>query len=127
MRSCSGSAASGPPTPRRARSGPACARASRAELEPHFAQEERTLLPALTRLGLTEWVERTLSDHAQLRALCASTSGEFDRATLAAFGLLLWNHVRFEETVLFVEAQQRLSEHELAEVARAASGDPYGD
>ena len=77
------------------------------ELEPHFQEEERSLLPQLAQAGETALVARTLDDHAQLRALAAAIAG-VDAAALAPFGTLLQAHVRFEERELFVVAEQRL-------------------
>lgn len=77
------------------------------ELEPHFQEEERSLLPQLAQAGETALVARTLGDHAQLRALAAAIAGG-DAAALAPFGSLLQAHVRFEERELFVVAERRL-------------------
>jgi hypothetical protein len=79
----------------------------RGELEPHFREEERSLLPQLAQAGETILVARTLDDHAQLRALAAAIAGG-DATALAPFGTLLQAHVRFEERELFVVAEQRL-------------------
>ncbi|PKO33026.1 MAG: hemerythrin HHE cation-binding protein [Betaproteobacteria bacterium HGW-Betaproteobacteria-7] len=79
----------------------------RGELEPHFQEEERSLLPQLADAGETALVARTLDDHAQLRALAAAIAGG-DAMALAPFGELLQAHVRFEERELFVVAEQRL-------------------
>ncbi|PKO88861.1 MAG: hemerythrin HHE cation-binding protein [Betaproteobacteria bacterium HGW-Betaproteobacteria-12] len=79
----------------------------RGELEPHFQEEERSLLPQLAQAGETALVARTLDEHAQMRALAAAIAGG-DAAALAPFGRLLQAHVRFEERELFVVAEQRL-------------------
>lgn len=78
-----------------------------AYLEPHFRSEEETLLPALAARGETELVERTLAEHAELRALNRQLA-EPDGETLARFASLLHDHVRFEERELFEAAQRRL-------------------
>lgn len=79
----------------------------RGELEPHFQEEERSLLPQLAQAGETALVARTLDDHAQMRALAAAIAAG-DATALAPFGALLQAHVRFEERELFVVAEQRL-------------------
>lgn len=79
----------------------------RDELEPHFQTEEHSLLPPLARLGETALVERTLAEHARLRALAAAI-GVGEASALAPFGTLLQAHVRFEERELFAVAEARL-------------------
>ncbi|HEX6734306.1 MAG TPA: hemerythrin domain-containing protein [Azonexus sp.] len=79
----------------------------RGELEPHFQEEERDLLPQLAAAGEAALVVRTLDEHVQMRALVAAI-GEGDAAALAAFGTLLQAHVRFEERELFAVAEARL-------------------
>lgn len=77
-----------------------------AELEPHFREEERWLLPALAEMGQQALVERTLADHAELARLVeelAVPSAE----TLQAFADGLTAHVRFEERELFPAAEAR--------------------
>ena len=74
------------------------------ELEPHFAIEEKLLLPAM---GDDPLVERTLADHAQLRQRLR------DEGELPEFGRLLQEHIRFEERELFERAQDVMSESQL--------------
>lgn len=81
------------------------------ELEPHFRQEEEQLLPALRQLGEEEIVQRTLEEHAALRALIHDR--ERDAEALKAFAELLKSHIRFEERELFAIAQARLPEFSL--------------
>jgi len=85
------------------------------ELEPHFAEEELTLLPGLATLGEVALVARTLDEHRVLRALVRSladpASGGEPGACLAEFGKLLAAHVRFEERELFERAQVLQAEH----------------
>jgi hypothetical protein len=89
------------------------------ELAPHFAVEERVLLPALRLAGLDALAERTLADHASLREhLAAAERGEHPR--LLAFAALLTEHVRFEERELFPACEERLPGAVLDEVARLA-------
>lgn len=72
-----------------------------AELEPHFRLEEKGLLMALERAGETQLVERTLREHAEMRALIAQ-----DRpGNLTRFAERLTAHIRFEERELFERAQ----------------------
>lgn len=77
------------------------------ELEPHFQTEEDDLLPALDVLGQHALVDRTLAEHRELRQLNRRLV-EPDGTTLARFGNLLREHVRFEERELFETAQTLL-------------------
>ena len=75
------------------------------ELEPHFQLEEQGLLPALRAAGEDVLVDRTLSEHAELRRLIASA----DPSAPQRFGEALAAHIRFEEAALFETAQQVLA------------------
>ncbi|KAB2927380.1 MAG: hemerythrin domain-containing protein [Dechloromonas sp.] len=77
------------------------------ELEPHFQEEERSLLPQLATAGEMALVARTLAEHAQMRALAAAIAIG-NASALAPFGELLQAHVRFEERELFAVAERRL-------------------
>lgn len=69
-------------------------------LEPHFQEEERTLLPLLRDTPGAPLAARTLADHQTLRGLVEALSGN-DASTLGRFGRSLAAHVRFEEHELF--------------------------
>jgi hemerythrin-like domain-containing protein len=75
-------------------------------LEPHFAIEERHLLPALETIGEAALAERIRKEHRELRAL--RDAPQTDAAALAKFGRLLEAHVRFEERQVFEATQHRL-------------------
>jgi iron-sulfur cluster repair protein YtfE (RIC family) len=92
-----------------------------AELEPHFCVEERALLPALEGGGGARLAEQTAEDHRRLRAL---VRGAWSEGTAQELGALLEKHVRFEERVLFPEAEALLSEAELASVRDARGSTP---
>ena len=79
----------------------------RGELDPHFQEEERSLLPQLAAAGKTALVARTLDEHAQMRSLATAIAAG-DTAALAPFGELLQAHVRFEERELFAVAERLL-------------------
>ena len=80
------------------------------ELTPHFAEEERTLLPRILAEGPNRLADRLTQDHARLRALSASiVVGE--SGALAEFGKLLSDHVHFEEHELFPYYEQLIGEH----------------
>jgi len=87
-------------------------------LEPHFAIEEDWLLPPLATCGATEGVARTRAEHAALRAFVAPDAAR-TLSALHAFGALLHDHIRFEERVLFPDAEARLGAAALAAVAEA--------
>lgn len=76
-------------------------------LEELFRSEESGLLPALEAAGGGELVCQVLAQHAELRALNRQLETP-DGATLARFGKLLNDHVRFEERELFETAQALL-------------------
>ena len=86
-----------------------------AELEPHFQIEETGLLVALWRVGDRELVERTLTEHEDMRRLIVQDQPE----NLARFAELLTAHIRFEEKVLFARAQDVLGPEQLAELVVA--------
>lgn len=77
------------------------------ELEPHFQDEENTLLPAIQLAGAGPLVERTLAEHVELRGLIERIR-QGDLASLRRFGIALAAHVRFEERELFPAAEQLL-------------------
>lgn len=84
---------------------------------PHFEVEEALMLPQLRALGQVEEEEivaQTLREHAELKELIASRAPR-----LREFGEALFAHVRFEESVLFDRAEERLSDDELAALERA--------
>jgi len=76
-------------------------------LEAHFRDEEQGLLVQLAAIGQHALVQRTLDEHARLRALNDSLKNP-DAATMATFANLLHDHVRFEERELFETAQALL-------------------
>jgi len=78
----------------------------------HFDCEERLLLPALRAAGEQTLVERTLAEHAQLRALMVAIEAG-DASAIARFGALLSAHIRFEDRELFVRAEARYAAAEL--------------
>jgi hypothetical protein len=91
------------------------------DLAPHFALEERLLLPALRAAGLDALTERTLGEHRALREhLEAAEGGDLGR--LRAFAALLTEHVRFEERELFPACEESVPAAVLDDVAAAAGG-----
>jgi len=87
----------------------------RTELEPHFRVEEAGLLVALSRAGETALIERTLTEHEDMRGLIAQDRPE----NLARFAELLTAHIRFEERELFARAQELLQPEQLSELVVA--------
>jgi hemerythrin-like domain-containing protein len=79
----------------------------REELEAHFQEEERSLLPQLLLAGEAALVNRTLAEHRQLRQLVDRIAAG-DVASLPAFAEQLRVHVRFEERELFMVAERVL-------------------
>ena len=78
-----------------------CIAAFCAELDPHFAVEENTLLPLLLAAGEEELVTQVKCDHEELRRLSVHLQ-QPDVKTLHRFAELLTSHVRFEEREVFV-------------------------
>ncbi len=76
-------------------------------MEAHFRDEEEGILRQLKAIGQDALVERTLTEHVRLRQLGLALQHP-DGATLAEFGSLLTDHVRFEERELFETAQELL-------------------
>ena len=89
-----------------------------AELANHFEVEERLLLPALREAGEVELVERTLEDHAAMRAILQKAGPGF-RDRLRRIGEILHNHIRFEERELFPVCEEVLPGEILDAVAKA--------
>lgn len=89
-----------------------------AELEPHFRIEEELLAPALAAAGEGALVGRLHEEHAALRAF-VGPAGPRSAADLGRFGELLEQHIRFEERVLFVVAEEKLDKAVLGAVAEA--------
>lgn len=78
------------------------------ELDPHFATEERDILPILQRRGHHALVTKTLEEHRILRAeIERMRSGCAE--SLASFGAALAAHVRFEERAMFPVVESVLS------------------
>jgi quercetin dioxygenase-like cupin family protein len=88
--------------------------AFRQHLDPHFAAEEELLLPALGAAGAGPLADRTLREHAGMRALLRRAEETGAREPLAAFAAALEAHIRFEERDLF-EAAERLLPAEVLE------------
>lgn len=80
------------------------------ELDAHFLQEERTLLPLLDDTPAHRLSERTRNEHRLLRALLDGLR-QNDADALRNFGTSLKTHVRFEETELFPALESRLGHH----------------
>jgi hypothetical protein len=93
-----------------------------AGLLPHFRAENECLLARLVRHvpHEHETVALTQRDHLDIEALVATMRDTTDpsarRATLAEFGVRLREHIRWEEAVLFAEAERSLTPLELDEL-----------
>lgn len=89
-----------------------------AELEPHFQIEERFIASILEKRGEEKLTQRLHSDHKAIRTAVMPDQGR-SPADLQRFGVLLEDHIRFEEREFFEVAQQRLSPEELRAVEEA--------
>jgi hypothetical protein len=100
-------------------------------LLPHFRTEFECLLARLLRYAAggadaaSQLIDRTQKDHLQLNSLMISMRDSDDlaarRETLARFGALLREHIRWEEASLFEAAQSQLSPEELAALGEDVS------
>lgn len=91
----------------------------RFDLEPHFRVEEEAIAPALESHGESALVQRLIQEHKELREYF-KPGADRTAANLASFGVLLENHIRFEERELFEVAQKVLNPDELNAVAIAS-------
>ena len=72
----------------------------RTELEPHFAEEERYVLPTLIRIGRPDLAERTQHEHDRIRQLVVALARP--SATLfTELSRALEAHVKFEDEELW--------------------------
>jgi iron-sulfur cluster repair protein YtfE (RIC family) len=89
----------------------------------HFRREEEIVFPLYTRhAGMTPIVERILREHMELNGLARElraqvAAGDAEAATLEALGVLLHDHVRLEERVLFEDIQRAVPSAELDALA----------
>lgn len=78
----------------------------------HFRLEEELLVPALA----PALARRLVDEHAALRSAAAALGAEPDLASVHAAGVLLAEHVRFEERDAFPALEATLSGAALAEL-----------
>jgi tellurite methyltransferase len=90
-----------------------------AHVAPHFAVEERELLPLCHGRGaeLTAQAETVRQDHAALRSLLAGLSATSPASDATALADRLESHVRFEERTWFPTLEASLDEETLAALA----------
>lgn len=90
------------------------------DLKPHFEIEETLIAPALRELGETDKVDKMCAEHEKLQQFvteaCAQTAKD-----LHEFGVLLAQHIRFEERELFEVVQDKLPPFVLDKVALASA------
>jgi hemerythrin-like domain-containing protein len=86
------------------------------ELEPHFAIEERELLPRCAAAGepLASQALRIQEDHEAMRRLIVELEPGALAEQLDAFGRLLEDHVRYEERSWFPTLERELGDEDLA-------------
>lgn len=88
------------------------------ELIPHFAIEER-MLRTLEGRGVDHLVRRTRDEHAQMLHLLDQASADGETQCMCELGVLLTEHVRFEERELYPACEHYLSDDDLELVASA--------
>ena len=92
-----------------------------AHVNTHFREEEEVLLPAFTRHG-DPWdpaVVRMLVEHVQIRRLVGDLARRLEAGDpfaeiMRMLGILLHDHIRHEEDVLFPIIERALPEDALA-------------
>lgn len=84
-------------------------------ISPHFALEERLLVPLLRD---DADAQRLFDEHIQLRALVGNAAG-LDGAALHDLGSKLHDHIRWEERELFPLLERTSTAEELAELGAA--------
>lgn len=78
-------------------------------LSNHFHEEENYLFPLL---GIdNKHIQQALDEHSKLKQIILQNDIEY--TSLSEFALMLNNHIRFEERILFNEIQQKVSVNEL--------------
>ena len=90
------------------------------ELKTHFQIEEQYIATVLEQHGEEALVEQLNAEHAAIRGIFAPGSGR-GAADLNNFGVLLEQHIRFEEREFLETAQQYMSPDELQAVADACN------
>jgi hemerythrin HHE cation binding domain-containing protein len=90
----------------------------------HFDLEERLLLPAVPGYGDPAWAElsdRVRAEHRAIRRAAAALPAAAGAQRIRAaheLGVMLQDHVRFEERRLFALLQDRLPEDRLVQLGR---------
>jgi len=90
------------------------------ELEVHFQIEEDFLIAPMKAVGEMELVHQLLDEHHRLRNF-VTEGAERTAEALEQFGLLLEQHIRFEERQFFESAQVCLDDVTLKRVLEACA------
>ena len=93
------------------------------QFEPHFAAEERALLPALAAAGAGTQAGVALKDHVRLRVLVQQLRDRVPGA-LPAWGEAMRAHVQWEERLLFPLAERLLDLPQVADGLHATTHAP---
>ena len=88
------------------------------ELEPHFQIEEQYIASVLEKKNQAELVQQLHDEHQAIRHIFRSESGR-EATDLHHFGVLLEQHIRFEEREFLETAQKYLNPDQLQAVAEA--------
>ncbi|HKQ77270.1 MAG TPA: hemerythrin domain-containing protein [Blastocatellia bacterium] len=104
------------------------------DLQWHFSQEERFVLPLLAKYQApdSDEVRETLSQHTEIRRMVDELNNKLTRHALieahllGAIGESLRNHVRFEENHLFPAVETAATEEELRRMNEQLEQDRSG-
>jgi hemerythrin-like domain-containing protein len=93
------------------------------DLQFHFWQEERIVLPVLSKQSSPDVVAETLSQHAEIKRLIEELNVRLARRTSLEAGMLgvlaeaLRRHIRFEENELFPAVESAATEEDLRQMS----------
>jgi len=90
------------------------------DINKHFVLEENYLVPQLRQKRFPEYLIRSLlNDHDLLRNISTRLlNGGASYPLFTAFAILLEQHVRFEERIVFERAQEMIPEQDLEKLSR---------
>lgn len=86
-------------------------------LAPHFQKEEKVVPSVLSTAN--ENVQRMFAEHEAIRQRLTQVEREADYASLESLAQTVYDHIRFEERVLFNELEEAASPEQWLRIAEA--------